>query len=208
MNRRKKFRPLQPQRGITPHQLPANRDRTVSIEYSATAEISAENSQITSVERIPIDEFLLDRSRTQWQFGDWASLRQLDRSALQHHPDRAKLALLAAAGHFHAQDSNTTRNWIRTAQDWGCGKKIVSQVLISGLHNTLGRAAAVSGNLPWAIAHFGAAVDIGAPHSDRLVRQARAAMQLQQLGITAHIGLIADSNDENPNVPLTQHNKK
>jgi len=42
---------------------------------------------------VPCDENPLKRARTQWQFGDWQSLAQLDRATLQHHPDRAKLAL-------------------------------------------------------------------------------------------------------------------
>lgn len=47
---------------------------------------------------VPYDEPLLERARTRWQFGDWNSLGQLDRNTLQHHPNRTKLALLAAAG--------------------------------------------------------------------------------------------------------------
>jgi hypothetical protein len=31
---------------------------------------------------VPFDENLLERSRTQWQFGDWASLATLDRDTL------------------------------------------------------------------------------------------------------------------------------
>ena len=38
---------------------------------------------------VPYDETLLERSRTQWQFGDWESLTLLARDTLQHHPDRA-----------------------------------------------------------------------------------------------------------------------
>ena len=45
----------------------------------------------------PYDEALLERSRTQWRFGDRPSLATLTRNTLQHHPDRAKLALLVAA---------------------------------------------------------------------------------------------------------------
>jgi hypothetical protein len=47
---------------------------------------------------VPYDEALLDRARTQWQFGDWESLAAITQEHIQHHPDRAKLALLAAAG--------------------------------------------------------------------------------------------------------------
>ncbi|ADH86530.1 hypothetical protein [Desulfurivibrio alkaliphilus] len=49
---------------------------------------------------VPYDETLLERSRTQWQFGDWQSLAQINRDRLQHHPDRAKPALPAAPGHL------------------------------------------------------------------------------------------------------------
>ena len=45
----------------------------------------------------PYDEGLLDKAKTQWQRGDWDSLALLQRDALEYHPDRAKLALLAAA---------------------------------------------------------------------------------------------------------------
>ena len=49
---------------------------------------------------VPYDETLLERARVQWQFGDWDSLAALDRVTLQHHPERGRLALLAAAGYL------------------------------------------------------------------------------------------------------------
>ena len=94
---------------------------------------------------VAYDINLLERSRTQWQFGDWESLLKLDRETLEHHPDRAKLALLAAAGHMQRRDIQLGRQFTRLAQDWGCSKKLVSQILIAGVHNTLGRAAAITG---------------------------------------------------------------
>ena len=33
------------------------------------------------------DEYLLEKSRTQWQFGDWKSLMKLDRDTLQQQGD-------------------------------------------------------------------------------------------------------------------------
>ena len=46
---------------------------------------------------------LLDRAREQWQHGDWESLVDIAEIDLGHHPDRAKLALLAAAGYQQNQ---------------------------------------------------------------------------------------------------------
>ncbi|MBK8129399.1 MAG: hypothetical protein IPK53_10945 [bacterium] len=103
---------------------------------------------------VPYDESLLERARTQWQFGDWDSLTKIERDALQHHPDRAKLALLAAAGNLQTDNAGAAKQFIRLAQDWGCSKRLVSQILVAGVHNSLGRAALVTGQQPRAIKHF------------------------------------------------------
>jgi hypothetical protein len=136
-----------------------------------------------SFDMVPYDENLLERSRTQWQFGDWESLANISRDTLQHHPDRAKLALLAAAGHQALGNATEARQYTRLAMDWGCSKKLVSHILVSGVHNTLGRAAALVGLQPRSLKHFESAIAIGTPGSEvRLISQARASEQLTQLG--------------------------
>jgi hypothetical protein len=141
---------------------------------------------------VPFDENLLERSRTQWQFGDWASLAKLDRDTLQHHPDRAKLALLAAAGQAQQGDAEQARQYIRLAQDWGCSKKLISQVLISGVHNSLGRAAAAGGHAQKTAQHFENAIRVGMPNLDsRMLTQARAQQQLSDMGLVAPSPLFA-----------------
>jgi tetratricopeptide (TPR) repeat protein len=139
------------------------------------------------------DETLLERARTQWQFGDWESLAKLDRETLQHHPDRAKLALLAAAGRLQSDKNEEARQYIRLAQDWGISKKLVSQILIAGVHNSLGRAHAVQGNERSAMYHFESSIRVGQPSSaaDLLVTS-RARTQLEQAHVplmTARLGL-------------------
>lgn len=130
------------------------------------------------------DEHLLERARTQWQFGDWNSLAQLDRETLQHHPDRAKLALLAAAGCLQADRSEEARQYLRVAQDLGVSKKYISQILIAGVHNSLGRAASISGLQEQALEHFDKAISVGMPGADRrLITQARITEQRHQLGL-------------------------
>jgi hypothetical protein len=134
---------------------------------------------------VAYDENLLERARTQWQFGDWASLMKLDRETLQHHPDRAKLALLAAAGHMQQGDMQVARQFTRLAQDWGCSKTLVSQILIAGVHNSLGRAAAINGEGQRAVRHFEDAIAAGSPAGEvRLLTQARLGEQLNQLGLS------------------------
>jgi hypothetical protein len=134
---------------------------------------------------VPYDENLLERARTQWQFGDWESLTKIERDTLQHHPDRAKLALLAAAGHLQTDNAGAAKQFIRLAQEWGCSKKLVSQILIAGVHNSLGRAAAVAGQQPRAFKHFESAIQTGTPGNDvRLLTQARAGEQLGQIDLS------------------------
>ena len=146
----------------------------------ATGKIHHENVQNVA----PYDETLPEQSRTQSRLANWAGLTQLNRETLQHHPDRAKLALLAAAGHLQQGDSQAAREFTRLAQDWGCSKKLISQILISGIHNSLGRAAAVSGQAQRALQHFQSSIQAGAANSEvRLLTEARVLQQLTQLGL-------------------------
>jgi hypothetical protein len=161
-------------------------------------EMSSSGSMDTSVQQtngddeaaleasvVPYDENLLERSRTQWQFGDWESLAQLKRATLQHHPDRAKLALLAAAGQLQCGSPDQARGYIRLARDWGCDKKLISRILFAGVHNSLGRVAALAGEQTRAMAHFEHSIELGARGNDtRLLREARILHQYGQMGLT------------------------
>lgn len=154
-----------------------------SLVHRPSVAVETENSvQVV----MPYDENLLDRTRTQWQFGDWESLTKLKRDTLQHHPDRAKLALLAAAGRLQTGESNEAKAYIRLAQDWGVSNKLISQILIAGVYNSMGRAAAIGKQQHRSLQHFKSAITIGTPGSDtKLLAQARAFEQLVQLGISS-----------------------
>lgn len=153
--------------------------KQIAHESPPTSSDDAEQPQI-----VPYDENLLECSRTQWQFGDWESLAQLERETLQHHPDRAKLALLAGAGHLQLGNMPAARQFVRVAQDWGCSKKMVSQILVAGVHNSLGRASSVAGQQPRALQHFESAIATGTPGSEvRLITQARIKEQHSQLDL-------------------------
>jgi hypothetical protein len=133
---------------------------------------------------VPYDKDLLERARTQWQFGDWHSLADLDRDTLQHHPDRAKLILLAAAGRLQTDKIDEAKQYIRLAKDWGVSKNLLTRILAAGVHNSLGRAAAIAGEQPRALQHFYSALATGSPGSEaRLLAQARISHQYQQLGL-------------------------
>jgi hypothetical protein len=173
---------------------------------NATQSPDAELVPDTEAQPCPYDENLLERSRTQWQFGDWESLAALNRETLQHHPDRAKLALLAAAGHTQQGNIPAARHFAQLARDWGCSKALMNQVLIAGVHNTLGRAAAISGFGQNALKHFESAINTGSPGSDRkLLTQARVTKQLEQLNsMGLRNGLERDAYDLLLAPPLNQ----
>lgn len=134
----------------------------------------------------PYDENLLERAKTQWQFGDWQSLAAIDHNGLEQHPERAKLALLTAAGHAQLGDMATARQLIGLAEDWGCSKRLIAQILIAGVHNSLGLAATNIGQEARALEHFKSSIAIGVPRSDvRLLTGARVNQQLSQLNFAS-----------------------
>ena len=147
--------------------------------------------QTSEAQLVSHDKHLLERSRTQWQFGDWESLAQLTSEVIQHHPDRAKLALLAAAGLIQIGQVSDAGELIRLAKEWGCSKRLIYRILASGAHNSIAKASALSGQDTKALEHFRAAMEIGAPQSDvRLLTQVRTSLQLTHLrGEQADSGL-------------------
>jgi hypothetical protein len=148
-----------------------------------------ETNQTSQNNLSPYNETLLDSAKAQWRDGNWEGLARMERGGLQDHPDRAKLALLAAAGHMQQGNGAAARQFTRLALEWGCGKKLVSQILIAGVHNTLGRASAAAGQKPRALKHFEAAVAAGAPGSpSTLQTQARIARELEHMSLPGAAG--------------------
>ncbi len=155
----------------------------------------AMTNDVLSKQAYPIeyDSNLLDKARSQWQFGDWNSLAEMDCSALQHHPERAKLALLAAAGKLQTNDKDKARELIQMAKDWGISKRLISQILIAGVYNTLGRAALANSNNKRAIAHFENAVSIALPDADKtVISETRAVQEATRLGLLPQAANLID----------------
>jgi len=128
------------------------------------------------------DSRIIDNAHTQWQFGDWDSLIKLPRDSLETHPERAKLALLVAAGHQQLGDMNATRDFVKLAQDWGCDKQQISRVLVAGVYNTLGKAALIQNAVEASKKHFRTALEgVGSIRALNLLIQARQEEELKRL---------------------------
>lgn len=80
---------------------------------------------------------LLDRARMQWLIGDWESLSKLDMDQIQHHPDRAKLALLVSAGLMQGGQADRAKQHLAQAYRWGVPKKLAFSILYSGVRQSL-----------------------------------------------------------------------
>jgi FkbM family methyltransferase len=144
-----------------------------------------------------LDADLLDRARTQWQYGDWDSLQQIDATRLRGHPDRAKLALLGAAGHLQGGSLDQARRLTRQALEWGCGRRVVSQVLTASVHNVLGRVACIAGREDRARQHFELSISSVDSATDvHLLGHARSVREMASLGMlpqaAAYVRQVAD----------------
>lgn len=132
---------------------------------------------------VPFDDSLLERARTLWRQGDWDSLIRMDMSHLEHHPDRARLSLVVATAWLQQGDPTAARRFLRHALDWGCDKKLIAQLLAAGVHNTLGRAAAIAGDEAGVDRHFRAALAGSGSAIERSSLSRRHA-EMHRLGIS------------------------
>jgi FkbM family methyltransferase len=166
-------------------------------EKQAVAFDSPENTITPAAEPsnlpMPFDENLLERARTQWQFGDWQSLAEIPRDSLQHHPERAKLALLAASGHQQLGDKTKTREFLQLAHDWGCNKNLLNRVLVAGVFSSLGRAQMAKGNEKAALTRYQDAIRLVQPNAhSRLLSQARAVRDSNRMGLLPQAAKLID----------------
>ena len=126
----------------------------------------------------------LARAKTSWFFGDWKALADLDMTDLSSHPDRDRFALLAASGHQQLANHDLARKFTRLALQWGCPPKAVAQVLVAGVHNTLGRASALKGDQKRIHKHFHEAVAISPDKKETaLAASARSSREMHHLGL-------------------------
>ena len=132
----------------------------------------------------PYDDGLLDRARNHWRLGEWQPLTELPMDQIEPHPERARLLLMVAAAHQALGQAAQTRQLVRLARPWGCDQQLLVRVLLAGVHNTLGRAAAAGGRLrDQALAHFRDALQPGAGGARRGAVLARAQQEMAQMNL-------------------------
>lgn len=138
----------------------------------------------------------LARARASWFFGEWEELASIDPKLLAAHPERGRMALLVATAQQQLGQADAAARSARLAIAWGCNTKLVAQVLIAGVHNTLGRAAALAGRAPQAAVHFRSAVAVGdgGGGADELMGHARSVREMTKLGLLEQAAAIMDDS--------------
>lgn len=128
-------------------------------------------------EHLPSDNQLLDRTRMQWQLGAWQALAGLDAATFEHHREHAQLYLFKGVAQAQQGDLDGAKTSILQAVESGVNRRLLAQALISGVYNTLGRAAALSGRTERAAHDFHQAINIAAPGC---ASQASVELRLRQ----------------------------
>jgi len=121
--------------------------------------------------------------RTSWYIGDWEDLIQLDKANLFNHPERAKLALLAAVGYQQLGNINAVRRCTDLALKWGCSHNLVYRALISGIYNLLGRGTAAAHRYKLSLKYFKSALTVMeiVDNPQRILLKSRVKKQIEQI---------------------------
>lgn len=146
---------------------------------------------------VAYDEDLLDRVRTQWLLGDWESLVQINEANLKDHPAREKVALLLAAAHQQLGGQKTARLFFQQALAWGCPRRSAAQVLIAGVHNTLGRAASLLFDESRMSHHFEASLGEAGGGESGLLTHFRSIREMTRLGLINPATYLSEKTREN-----------
>ena len=123
---------------------------------------------------------LLSQARMQWQFGEWEKLTQIDLLHIEYHPDRAELALLAGSAALQLGDHQKASNFLKTAKQWGCDERLMIQLLVSGVHHSLGRYHLLKGNKEKATTEIGLG-GIGLGGDPHLITEIRTRKEVSAL---------------------------
>jgi len=135
----------------------------------------------------PDEASLFERARTQWQLGEWSQLIKLVQKSIKNHPERAKLASLAAVAHSQLGDYSQGRYYASLARRWGCSKELLARLLIAGACNSIGIAKLQIGDRDEALRQFENSLASVTPRADtyalaraRLVRETTALGRLPE----------------------------
>ena len=120
----------------------------------------------------------LDSAKFQWQVGEWESLTRLGALDLETQESREVLALLAGAAGLQLGNFALAKDLLLRANEWGVSDRLSARVLLSGVKNSLARAAMAVQHTDVAQACVDDALGLALPDEDvRSLAQRRFATQ-------------------------------
>ena len=125
----------------------------------------------------------LARAKGHWLVGDWSSLCELSDSQIARHPARDRLALLVACANLQLNQRERGESLLRSALAWGCNPQLAARLLVSGVHNSLGRAAALRRDGANTDRHFRQAMSLTGDPDAQPAAQSRAVREMSRLGL-------------------------
>ena len=118
---------------------------------------NANTTQFTEVLKNHTDK-ALEEVKAYWLSGEWEKLAELDIHKFADHPKRGHCALLIAAAYQQLGDQDKAKTYTCLALEWKCPQILVAKILIAGVHNTLGKIAALNHNKLSANYHFNTSI--------------------------------------------------
>lgn len=199
--------------GTTP--MTAGRERapaeTESLLSNAANELGKTANDAVQTRPIqPVGAGLWESTLARWCQGEWEDLVRLDMNNIENETERAKLGLVVASAWLQLGDSAAARRYLRLALDWGCDKQLAAQILTAGVHNTLGRAAAIADDQARIEQHFRQAV-AGSDSQIESASLGRRHVELHRLGLeqaglggfeTARLLPVSDSGQPIPTLSV------
>lgn len=125
----------------------------------------------------------LGRAQAQWLTGDWHALAATDAQRAEQHAQRDKLALLVAYALQQIGQHEQAAHFARRAIAWGCNHRLVARLLLSGVHNTLGRIDALRQDDAGLRSHFEQAIAMAGQSDIAAATHGRALREMADLGL-------------------------
>lgn len=118
-----------------------------------------------------------------WHRAEWEKLASLTVDDIASSADRDRIGVLVACAHAQLGAINEAQRWLRLSRDWGCSTGVAVQALISGIHNSLGRLAALRQDMQGLKYHFQAALSYPPYRDTVLASHSRAVREMVRNGL-------------------------
>lgn len=110
------------------------------VAHQAEGHVAKPHAETPDIPIPPHKPDLLNDCIEQWRRAEWESLASLKPSEVQHHSDRAHLAALISTGNYQLGRMAVAKEFAQLALEWGCSRKLMQKLMLTGLHETLQRA--------------------------------------------------------------------